>query len=90
MANVLKGNCFLFLGPELGEKLDVLQKLRAKLQAKAALRFAADSAAGIEETSFYAGDTPFDDIVSVIRNASLFCEERLIIIKNADTVKKKD
>ena len=88
MANISKGNGFLFLGPELGEKLDMLQKLRAKLQAKAA-HSGVDSA-GIEETSFYAGDTPFNDIVSVIRNASLFCEERLIIIKNAEAVKKKD
>ncbi|MDR2702594.1 MAG: DNA polymerase III subunit delta [Spirochaetaceae bacterium] len=72
------GNSFLFLGPELGEKLDALNELRSALPA------------GTEETSFYAGETPLQEIVSILRNGSLFSERRLFLIKNADLVKKKD
>ena len=78
MTNNLTVNCYLFLGPELGEKSDALKALRRKLPADT------------EETSFYAGETPLEDIVSVIRNGSLFSEERFIIIKNAEVIKKKD
>jgi DNA polymerase-3 subunit delta len=72
------GNSFLFLGPELGEKLDALNELRSALPA------------GTEETNFYAGETPLQEIISILRNGSLFAERRLIIIKNADVIKKKD
>jgi DNA polymerase-3 subunit delta len=72
------GSCLLLLGPELGEKLDALEKLRKKLPA------------GAEEISFYAGETSAADIVSVIRNGSLFSEARLFIIKSAEQIKKKD
>ncbi|MDR2471308.1 MAG: DNA polymerase III subunit delta [Treponema sp.] len=68
---------FLFLGPELGEKRDALGELR-------------DSLPGAEETVFYAGETPLPEILSILRNGSLFAENRLIIIKNAEAIKKKD
>jgi DNA polymerase-3 subunit delta len=72
------GSCLLLLGPELGEKLDALEKLRKKLPQDA------------EETSFYAGESSTADIVSVIRNGSLFSDARLFIIKNAEQIKKKN
>ncbi|MDR2181390.1 MAG: DNA polymerase III subunit delta [Treponema sp.] len=72
------GSCLLLLGPELGEKLDALEKLREKLPS------------GAEEISFYAGETSVSDMVAVIRNGSLFAEARFFIIKNADQIKKKD
>ena len=84
MPDILEENGFLFLGPELGEKQDALNTLRAKLINKTPAH------SGIEETGFYAGETPLTDIASVIRNGSLFSEERLIIIKNAELIKKKD
>jgi DNA polymerase-3 subunit delta len=77
-----KGRCFLFLGPELGEKLDAVEELRREMKAA--------SGAAPEESSFYAGETPMTDIVSVLRNGSLFAESRLIFIKNAEAVKKED
>lgn len=40
--------------------------------------------------SFYAGETPVSHIVSVLQNASLFAATRLILIKNADALKKKE
>ncbi|MCL1815216.1 MAG: DNA polymerase III subunit delta [Treponema sp.] len=82
----MSGNSFLFLGPEVGEKLDSLNALRAKICREAGLQ----AEAGIEETSFYAGETPLQDIVSFLKNGSLFAEARLIIIKNANLIKKKD
>ena len=78
------------MGPELGEKLDALKALRKKLKTAGNPSSGYKSSSEIEETSFYAGETPLDDIVSVIRNGSLFAEERLIIIKNAECIKKKN
>ena len=74
----MSGDCFLYLGPELGEKLDALNRLRSRLSA------------GTEELSYYAGETPLDDIVSDLKNGSLFSETRLVIIKSANFIKKKD
>jgi DNA polymerase-3 subunit delta len=71
-------SCFLFLGPELGEKFDALEKIRRGLPGET------------EETSFYAGETPASDIASIIKNGSLFAPSRLFIIKNAEQIKKKD
>ena len=74
----MKGTSFLFLGPELGEKNDALDRLRAKLPLET------------EEIGFYAGETPLQEIVTVLKNGSLFSETRLIIIKNAHQIKKKE
>jgi DNA polymerase-3 subunit delta len=77
-----KGSCYLFLGPELGEKQDAIDKIRQDLNA----RFGAPA----EESSFYAGETPVNDMVSALRNGSLFANSRLFFIKNAEALKKKD
>ncbi|MDR1363342.1 MAG: DNA polymerase III subunit delta [Spirochaetaceae bacterium] len=77
-----KGEVFLFLGPELGEKLDAIERIRGEMTKK--------YGAAPEETSFYAGDTPTVDINSFLLNASLFSESRLILVKNAGLLKKKD
>jgi DNA polymerase-3 subunit delta len=77
-----KGTCLLFLGPELGEKQDAIEEIRRSLKKK--------YAAGAEESSYYAGETPVNEIVSVLRNGSLFSDARLFFIKNAELIKKKD
>ncbi|MDR1955386.1 MAG: DNA polymerase III subunit delta [Treponema sp.] len=79
MAN---GSCLLFLGPEIGEKQEAIEDIRRRLTRAAQ--------AAPEETSFYAGETPVQDMVAVLRNRSLFAEERLICIKNAEVLKKKE
>ena len=86
----MNGNCYLFLGPELGEKSDALKKLRSRLKAKSARHPEAAPPPETEETVFYAGETPLQEIASVLRNGSLFFDSRLVIIKNADAIKKKD
>jgi DNA polymerase-3 subunit delta len=74
------GRCFLFLGPELGEKDDAVDEIRRSLGA----------ASGFEETSYYAGDTPAAEISAVLRNGSLFADTRLFLIKNVEALKKKE
>ncbi|MDR0388937.1 MAG: DNA polymerase III subunit delta [Spirochaetaceae bacterium] len=73
-----KGSSCLFLGPEIGEKQEALQELRKKLGGNP------------EEYSFYFGETPLNQILSVLLNGSLFADARLIQIKNAESIKKKE
>jgi DNA polymerase-3 subunit delta len=77
-----KGSCFLFLGPELGEKQDAIDELRQSLTPK--------GGSAPEESSFYAGETPAADMVADLRNGSLFSDTRLFFIKNAEVLKKKE
>ncbi|MDR2741937.1 MAG: DNA polymerase III subunit delta [Treponema sp.] len=76
-----KGRCYLFLGPEIGEKQDAVEEIRRSLKG---------AGTSFEETSFYAGETPVTDMVAALRNGSLFSDSRLFLIKNADALKKKD
>jgi DNA polymerase-3 subunit delta len=87
-----QGRCFLFLGPELGEKDDAVAEIRRSLGSSGA-----DSAGpgfldknGLEESSFYAGDTPATEIGAALRTGSLFTDTRLFLIKNIEVVKKKE
>jgi len=68
---------FIFLGPELGKKQDAVNALREKNP-------------GAEESVFYAGETPLREIADTLLNISLFSSSRMIIVKNADLIKKKD
>ncbi|AEF86481.1 DNA polymerase III, delta subunit [Treponema primitia ZAS-2] len=77
-----KGNCLLFLGPEFGEKQDAIELIRKNLQKQ--------YGAPPEEGSFYVGETAVNEMVSVLRNGSLFFDAQLFFIKNAELLKKKD
>jgi len=76
-----KNGCWLFMGPEIGEKQAAIDEIRKSL-----------GGAGCppEETVYYAGETPLASIVSVMRNGSLFADCRLFFIKSAEGIKKKD
>ncbi|MDR2103554.1 MAG: DNA polymerase III subunit delta, partial [Treponema sp.] len=76
-----KGSCFLFLGPELGEKQEALNKLRRDLKKDGAV---------LEESSFYAGEKTAAEITAILRNGSLFSDCRLFFIKNAELLKKSE
>jgi repressor LexA len=67
---------YIFLGPELGKKQDAVNAIRKKNP-------------DAEESVFYAGETPLREIVDTILNISLFSSSRIIIVKNADLIKKK-
>jgi len=71
---------YIFLGPEIGKKQDAIEALRKKLAANNQ----------IEETVFYASETPAVDIANAVQNHSLFADTRLFIVKNAELFKKKD
>ena len=72
--------CWLFLGPEIGEKQNAVDEIRKKLAASGEL----------EETVYYAGDTAISVIVSNMMNGSLFADRRLFFIKCAESLKKKE
>ena len=72
-----KSSVWLFLGPEIGEKQTAVDEIKKRLNCG-------------EETVFYAGETAVPLMVSNIRNASLFADSRLFIIKSAEGIKKKD
>jgi DNA polymerase-3 subunit delta len=62
----------------LGEKDDAVAEIRRSLGG------------GLEETSFYAGETPVSGISAALRNGSLFADTRLFLVKNIEAVKKKE
>ena len=68
---------YIFLGPELGKKQDAVDTVRKKYP-------------GAEESIFYAGETPAGTITDTLQNKSLFAESRIVIVKNAELIKKKD
>jgi DNA polymerase-3 subunit delta len=70
-------SAYIFLGPELGKKQDAIAAVRKNYP-------------GHEETVFYAGETPVSVIADILQNHSLFAESRIIIVKNADVIKKKE
>jgi DNA polymerase-3 subunit delta len=74
-------SCWLFLGPELGEKNAALNELKAKMSA---------NGTEPELTTYYAGETPVGEMVSAMQNGSLFADSRFFIIKNAENLKKKE
>ena len=68
---------YIYLGPELGKKQDVVDAIRKKYP-------------GAEESIFYAGETPVSTITDTLQNKSLFAESRIVIVKNVELIKKKD
>jgi DNA polymerase-3 subunit delta len=78
-----QGTCFLFLGPEQGEKQDAVAEIRRRLTR-------AGGTGSLEETVFYAGENSVSEILGLLRNGSLFADSRLFLIKNAELLKKDD
>jgi len=70
-------NVYLFPGPELGKKQDAINEIKAKFP-------------GAEEFIFYYGESPAGEIADTLLNISLFADSRVVIIKNAENIKKKD
>ncbi len=72
---------WLLLGPEIGNKNDDIKKIRA--MAKKEL-------GDIDEDIFYANETSLAEILSLLQNGSLFSSGRLVILRSAEIVKKKE
>ena len=72
-------SAYIFLGPELGKKQDAVDSIKKKY-----------SGTSTEETVFYAGETPAGTIADTLQNSCLFADARIVIVKNAELIKKKD
>jgi DNA polymerase-3 subunit delta len=73
---------WLLLGPEHGQKQDFLADLKDKLTKQ--FREAP------ELHKFYAFETPFGEVLSLLQNGDLFAAHKLVTIQNADEYKKAD
>lgn len=71
---------YLFTGPEAGEKSDAINVLREDAVKKNG---------SIDEYKYYATDTRITDVVSQLRNASLFSPALFIVLRNAESIKLK-
>lgn len=72
---------YLFTGPELGEKADSVDAIRDSLKKKVG---------EIEEYLFYGSETPSAEYISLLQNDSFFSSGTFVIVKGAETIKKKD
>ncbi|WP_319475600.1 DNA polymerase III subunit delta [Marispirochaeta aestuarii] len=72
---------FLLLGPENGEKERFIARLRSDLEKKAG--------GSLETSSFYPYDTSMADVVSDMRNGSLFASSKLVKISRIEDLKKE-
>ena len=72
----------LLLGPEEGEKLAFIEKITEALAARLG--------EPPERSRFYAGETSMSEVVRCLRNMSLFARHRLVIVANAEEVKRAE
>ncbi len=72
----------LLLGPEEGEKAAFVEKIKEGLAARLG--------EPPEVTRFYAGESPVNQIVLCLRNQSLFARHRLVIVVNAEEIRRAD
>lgn len=72
----------LLLGPEEGEKASYIEKITHSLASKSGER--------PEISRFYAGDSRMADVILCLRNQTLFSAHRLVVLGNAEEVKRAD
>jgi DNA polymerase-3 subunit delta len=73
---------FLLAGPEAGKRSAFIDELRAAIKTV--------DGAEAEEHRLYAMDTGISDLLSLIRNGSLFSTRRLVEFRGVELVKSKD
>ncbi len=76
------GRSFIFLGPELGERRDAIERLKSELTASCG--------GALEEYILYASETGVSELVSHLLNASLFSPKRFFQYRNVELVKNKE
>ncbi len=72
----------LLLGPEEGEKTAFIEKITQGLAAKRGEK--------PEITRFYAGESRMADVILCLRNQTLFSAQRLVILANAEEIKRAE
>jgi DNA polymerase-3 subunit delta len=70
-------NAFIFLGQELGKKQDAVNNVKKNFKPA-------------EEFTYYAVETSASTIADTLQNQGLFADSRLVIVKNAELIKKDD
>lgn len=73
---------YLLLGPEEGQKQEFIESLAAKIRSK--------TGAPPETYKFYAFETNPGDIVSLLRNGSLFTPHKLVRLAGIEELKRKE
>ena len=73
---------YLLLGPEKGQKTEFITGLKSQIASK--------NHEEPEEYKYYTFDTKLNDVISLLRNGSLFSKHKIVIIAGIDEVKKKD
>ena len=74
------GKTFLLLGPESGEKAAFIKTIKDGVFK--------DNPSGVESSKFYPFETPMSQIVSSIKNGSLFSDMKWVEIAQVETVKR--
>jgi len=70
-------NAYIFLGSEIGKKQQAVDSIKKNFKPA-------------EEFIYYAFETPAVTIADTLQNEGLFADSRLIIVKNAEVIKKDD
>lgn len=74
-------NIHILLGPENGEKKEFINTLEINR---------AKTFGDLEKFKFYPYDTEMGEIVSIMKNGSLFSSHKMVIINNCEDIKKKN
>jgi len=73
-------SAYIFLGQELGKKQDAVTAIKEKLKKNGSA----------EEFTFYGDESPAGTIIDTLQNQGLFADSKIVIVKNAEAIKKKD
>ncbi|MCL2806120.1 MAG: DNA polymerase III subunit delta [Treponema sp.] len=71
---------YIFIGPELGRRQEAANAVKERYK----------KGTTAEEFTFYADDTSVGTIVDTLQNQGLFADARIVTVKNAEAIKKKD
>ncbi len=77
-----KGKVYLFLGPEAGEKEQYIHGLKERVSQQAG--------GDIESSRYYPFETGMSEVVSFIKNGSLFSSHKYVEIQQAETIKGQE
>jgi len=73
---------YLFLGPEIGQKTDEILKIQKTFQTQAGVT--------PEIHKFYPYDTSISEVISLMKNGSLFSNYKFVTFMNIEELKKDD
>lgn len=72
---------WLFTGPEIGERNTAVEQVRTATEKRCGT---------LDSHTMYATDASMGEVVSLLQNGSLFSDARFVVLRYAETIKKKD